>query len=129
MGKPFSLAELLSRVRAILRRRELDLRPSRPLRRVGDIEIDVARHRVVVAGRAVALTPSEFGLLALLAQEPERALTRREIVRNLSGSDHVGDPRVCDAHVVNLRRKVEEDPSNPRRVVTVRGVGYALRPA
>jgi two-component system response regulator RegX3 len=127
--KPYSLAEVLSRVRAILRRRELDLRPPQPLRRVGDIEIDEGRHRVTVAGRAVGLTPSEFQLLSLLAQEPERAFTRREIVRHLSQSDYVGDERVCDAHVANLRRKIERDPSDPARIVTVRGVGYALRRA
>jgi two-component system response regulator RegX3 len=125
--KPFSMAELLSRVRAILRRRELDLRPPSLVRRVGDLEIDLGRHRVLIGRDAVSLTPSEFKLLSLLAREPERAFTRREIVQHLSQSDYVGDERVCDAHIANLRRKVERDPADPERIVTVRGVGYALR--
>ncbi len=125
--KPFSMAELLSRVRAILRRREIDRRSPLPVRRIGDIEIDLARHRVRVADEAAALTPSEFTVLALLAQEPGRVFTRREIMRHLWQSDHVGDERVCDAHISNLRHKIEHDPTSPERIVTVRGVGYALR--
>jgi two-component system response regulator RegX3 len=128
VAKPFSMAELLSRVRAILRRRHLDLRSPLPVRHIGDIEIDLARHRVRVGGEPAALTPSEFAVLALLAQEPGRVFTRREIMRHLWQSEHVGEERVCDAHVSNLRHKIERDPTSPERVVTVRGVGYALRP-
>jgi DNA-binding response OmpR family regulator len=128
VGKPFSLAELLSRVRAILRRRRLDLQPSLPVRRVGDMAIDLSRHRVRIGERTVDLTPAEFRLLALLAEEPGRVFSRREIIRRLWQSEYVGNERVCDAHVSNLRHKIEADPSNPERVVTVRAIGYVLRP-
>jgi two-component system, OmpR family, response regulator RegX3 len=126
--KPFSVAELVARVRAILRRRELDRALAADLRRVGGLELDFRRHEVRVDGRTVELTPMEFRLLALLADEPERAFGRRELVRQLWESDHVGDERACDAHVVNLRRKIERDPAEPERLVTVRGVGYKLVP-
>jgi Transcriptional regulatory protein, C terminal len=95
---------------------------------VGDIDIDLAEQRVVVGGRDARLTLSEIRLLAFLAAHPGRARTRREILGHLWHSDHVGDLRACDAHIANLRRKIERDPSRPERVVTVRSVGYALRP-
>ena len=94
---------------------------------VGDLDIDLAEQRVVVAGRDAHLTPSEIRLLAFLAEQPGRARTRREILGHLWHSDHVGDVRACDVHIANLRRKIERDPSRPERVVTVRSVGYALR--
>ena len=124
--KPFSMAELVSRVRAMLRRRELDRRTETRLQRVGGLELDAARHEVTVDGRPVRLTRSEFRILRLLASEPERVFERSEIMRELWDSDHVGDRRACDVHVSNLRRKVEADPDKPTRVVTVRGVGYKL---
>jgi DNA-binding response OmpR family regulator len=124
--KPFSMIELVSRVRAILRRRELDRGSSRPRLRVGGIELDLGRHEVRVDGRAVRLTPSEFKVLVLLAEEPERVFTRREIMQHLWQSEYVGDQRACDIHVSNIRRKIEADPGDPRRLLTVRGVGYKL---
>jgi two-component system response regulator RegX3 len=126
VGKPFSLAELISRVRAILRRRHLDLGPARPIRRVGDVVIDFAWHRVLVAGEPVSLTPTEFRLLALLAQEPGRAFTPRQILRHLWQSDYVGHDGACKAHISNLRQKLDSEPGGPQRILTVRGVGYAL---
>jgi two-component system response regulator RegX3 len=75
----------------------------------------------------VELTPSEFRLLAILVQEPERAFARGELLRRLWRTDYVGDERACDSHVVNLRRKIERDPARPERIVTVRGHGYKLR--
>ena len=127
--KPFSMAELLSRVRAVLRRRELDLRATgSALMRIGRLEIDPVRHTVRVDGDTVRLTPSEFKLLALLAGEPERVFTRREVMQHLWDSTYVGDQRACDIHMSNLRRKVERDPDNPEQLVTVRGVGYKLVP-
>jgi two-component system, OmpR family, response regulator RegX3 len=125
--KPFSVAELVSRVRAILRRRELDRRgdPTGVVE-IGGLRLDLVRHRVVVDGRTLDLTPSEFRILALLASEPERVFTRRQIMEHLWESPYVGDERACDVHVSNLRRKVERDPSNPERIVTVREVGYRL---
>ena len=128
--KPFSTAELISRIRAILRRRELDrvAGPTTELR-VGGIAIDVARHEVKVDGARVPLTPSEFRLLLLLAEQPERAFTRQQIMEHLWQTPYVGDARACDAHISNLRRKVERDPAHPERIVTVREVGYKLVPA
>jgi two-component system response regulator RegX3 len=127
--KPFSMAELLSRIRAVLRRRELD-RSARAgaLQMVGGLRIDFARHSVEVDGRPVRLTPSEFKLLALLAAEPERVFTRRQIMEHLWETQYVGDARACDVHVSNLRRKLERDPAHPDRIVTVREVGYKLVP-
>ena len=125
--KPFSMAELVGRVKALLRRRELDRGLDSP-RRVGGLELDMTRHRVLVEGRAIDLTPSEFRLLSLLAERPERVFSRREIMEHLWDSGYVGAERACDIHVLNLRRKVENDPGNPERIVTVRGVGYTLMP-
>ena len=126
--KPFSMAELVSRVRAILRRRDLDRGFAAPLLRVGELEIDLVRHEVRVRGEPVDVTPTEFRLLALLAREPERVFTRRQIMQELWQSAHVGDQRACDIHVSNLRRKLERDPARPERIQTVRGVGYRLAP-
>jgi two-component system, OmpR family, response regulator RegX3 len=124
--KPFSVAELVSRVRAILRRRELDRAVGVGIRRVGSLELDVNRHEVRVDEKTIRLTPSEFRLLAFLAQEPEHVYTRREIMQHLWDSTYVGDQRACDIHVSNLRRKIEDTPGRPQRLVTVRGVGYKL---
>jgi two-component system response regulator RegX3 len=124
--KPFSMAELIGRVRAILRRRELDRGGTGRTLRVGSLELEPLRHEVRVNGEPKRLTPSEFKLLMLLAEEPERVFSRREIMQHLWDSDYVGDQRACDIHISNLRRKLEEDPANPERIVTVRGVGYRL---
>ncbi len=125
--KPFSIAELVSRVRAILRRRQLDRSASGGVvHRVGGLTLDLVRYGAEVDGRAVNLTRSEFKLLALLAAEPERVFSRREIMQHLWESSYVGDQRACDIHVSNIRRKIERDPSRPDRLLTVRGVGYRL---
>ena len=124
--KPFSMAELMSRVRAIVRRCELEASRRNPVRVVGGIRIDLGRHEVSVDGRSVYLTGSQFKLLALLAEEPGDVVTREEIMRRLWESDYVGNDHVCDVHISNLRSKVEHDPSQPRRILTVRGVGYRL---
>ena len=126
--KPFSMAELISRVRTLLRRRELDRMAAGGVRQAGDIRIDFARHQVTVAGELVHLTRSELRLLTLLSAEPERVFSRREIMEHLWQSPYVGDERACDIHISNLRRKIELDPRNPVRIVTVRGVGYTLVP-
>jgi two-component system response regulator RegX3 len=125
VAKPFSVHELVSRARAILRRRRLDQGERRGARRVGDVELDLLRHDVRVAGRPVRLTPTEYRLLVKLA-ESDRAFGRRELLEAAWDTVFVPDPRSCDVHVANLRRKVEDDPANPRRVLTVRGVGYRL---
>ena len=127
--KPFSMAELVSRVRAILRRRSLDRAAAGMTREVGGMRLDVGEQTVVVDGRPVDLTQSEFRLLELLSREPDRAFTRNEIVEHLWRSPHMSGSRTCDAHVKNVRRKIEADSARPARLVTVRGVGYMLRRA
>jgi DNA-binding response OmpR family regulator len=125
--KPFSPRELVSRVRAIFRRQELE-RQSRegPVRSVGVVQIDLARHEVRVGENVVRLTPSEFKVLALLAAKPDRVFSRREILQHLWSSTYVGDEHACDVHMSNLRRKIEQDPERPKYLVTVRGAGYKL---
>jgi len=127
--KPFSTAELLSRVRAILRRRELDrANGGSTVRRLGGLHIDLGRHEVLADGERVHLTLSEFKVLALLAEQPEAVVSRRELMQHLWASEHVGDEHACEVHISNLRRKIERDPSRPERLVTVRGMGYKLVP-
>jgi DNA-binding response OmpR family regulator len=124
--KPFSTRELASRIRAVLRRGELERSAGGASVRAGDVTIDLASHKVVVAGREVRLTPSEFKVLALLAAEPNRVFSRWQIMEHLWDAPYVGTARAADVHVSNLRRKVEEDPADPKRVVTVREAGYKL---
>ena len=122
--KPFSMPELISRVRAILRRRELDRRAV--VRKVGGVELDLERRIARVEGENVPLTPSEFRLLAYLMANAGRVCTRRELMQHLWESNYVGDERAVDVHVANLRRKIESDPQDPSHIVTVRGAGYIL---
>jgi two-component system response regulator RegX3 len=124
--KPFSVAELVSRVRALLRRRELDRRRSGAVRDLGGLHLDIARQSVSVDGGPLQLTRSEFRLLMMLSSDPGRVFTRDELIRHLWQSDFVGDRRAIDVHVSNLRRKIEAEPRRPRRLLTVRGVGYKL---
>jgi DNA-binding response OmpR family regulator len=124
--KPFSIAELVSRVRALLRRRALDLSRNSGVRTVGGLRLDVNHHAATIEDRPLQLTPSEFRLLSLLATEPGRVFTREELVRHLWQSDFLGDRRAIDVHISNLRRKLELNPRQPRRLVTVRGSGYKL---
>ena len=125
--KPFSMAEVVARVRALLRRRDLDNAGFGARLAVGDLVVDLVAHQVTVDADVVPLTAFELKLLALLASEPERVFSRRDIMRHLWDSDHVGDERSADLHVSNIRHKIERDPANPRRLVTVRGAGYKLQ--
>ena len=115
-----------SHARASLRRRRQALETAGSPLRVGDMDIDLVHHNVMIGGHAVGLTPSEMRLLLFLAEQPGRARSRREILQYLWHSEHVGDERACDVHVSNLRRKIERDASRPERLITVRGYGYAL---
>jgi len=124
--KPFSALELVGRVRALLRRRELDQNDITPVRRVGALRIDIARHEVSVEGRSVTLTPSEFKVLLALANRPEQVVSKRAILEDLWETSHVGDEHACDVHISNLRRKLETDPAQPERIITVRGAGFKL---
>jgi DNA-binding response OmpR family regulator len=126
--KPFSLVELASRVRALLRRRELDRRPVAAPATIehAGITIDLARHTVLVDGEPLHVTRSEFKVLSLLASRPGEVFSRRQIMEYLWDSTYVGDARACDVHIANLRRKIEPDPARPTRIVTVRAAGYRL---
>jgi len=123
--KPFSPKELVARVRAVLRRAEAARAPSNVLR-VRDLELDVGRMRVSVAGRQVELTATEFQLLAAMARQPGRVFTRSQLLDALHGVAFESYERAIDAHVKNIRRKLEPDPRAPRYLVTVFGVGYRL---
>jgi two-component system, OmpR family, response regulator RegX3 len=124
--KPFSVRELLGRVRAQLRRRELDRAPSAETTRIeaGPVTIDLMRHVVTVRGQPINLTRSEFQLLRLLAGHPGEVFRRHQIMEELWQTEFDGDVRACDVHISNLRQKVERDAQRPELVVTVRGVGY-----
>src|SRR5215204_7485094 len=127
--KPFSVRELLGRVRAQLRRRELDRTSSAREGKTidaGPVRIDLARHLVMIRGEPVNLTRSEFQVLRLLAERPGQVFSRLEIMEELWQSEFSGDVRACDVHISNLRQKVERDPQEPELVLTVRGVGYRL---
>jgi len=121
--KPFSPKELVARVRAVLRRVGGDLAHA-DLIRVGDVELDVPRMRVTVGGHRVDLTPTEFQLLATLARQPGRIMTRAQLLDAVHGVAFESYERAIDAHVKNIRRKLEPDPRAPRYVETVFGVGY-----
>jgi len=124
--KPFSVRELLGRVHAQLRRRELDRSPLAESTRIeaGPVSLDLVRHVVTVRDAPVSLTRSEFQLLRLLAGNPGHVFRRHQIMEELWQTEFDGDVRACDVHISNLRQKVERDPQRPELVVTVRGVGY-----
>lgn len=119
--KPFKPKELVARVRARLRRR--DDEPDELLE-VGDLVIDVPGHAVSRNGSEIALTPLEFDLLLALAQRPKQVFSREELLEKVWGYRHSSDTRLVNVHVQRLRSKIEQDPENPRIVLTVRGVGY-----
>jgi DNA-binding response OmpR family regulator len=121
--KPFSPRELVARVRAILRRIDRQDEPGDRIE-VGAVSIDIARMRVAVAGRTVELTPTEFQLLTTLARQPGRIFTRSQLLDSIHGLAFESYERAIDAHVKNLRRKLEEDAARPKYVLTVYGVGY-----
>jgi DNA-binding response OmpR family regulator len=123
--KPFSMTELVIRARAMLRRQELDRSVGQRVVSVGDLSIDLARHEVQVNGNQLRLTPTETRLLTLLASE-DRAFSRREILEHVWETVFVPDERSCDVHIANLRHKIEDDPGQPTRILTVRGFGYRL---
>ena len=121
--KPFSPRELVARVRAILRRGPAVAAAALLVERAG-VRLDPARHEAIVRGAAVTLTPREFELLLALVRAPGRVFTRTELIERALGHDFEGLDRTIDVHVRNLRRKIEADPSAPRLVETVPGVGY-----
>ena len=134
VSKPYRIRELVARMRAVPRRQPaetvaLDVETRRE---VGDVSLDSSRHEVTIRGHDVSLPLKEFELLALLLENAGRVLSRDLLIDRVWGHDYVGDTKTLDVHVKRLRAKVEDDPSNPSRIVTIRGLGYkyeAPRPA
>jgi two-component system OmpR family response regulator len=129
MTKPFSLRELLARVRAMLRRAKMvETQPvvEEALLKVGDIKVDIARHQASKGATTLELTPKEFDLLAFLARNKGFVFSRDQLLEKVWGYDFAGDTRTVDVHIRWLRQKIEMDPSNPKHLVTIRGTGYKL---
>ncbi|MCY3576897.1 MAG: response regulator transcription factor [bacterium] len=125
--KPYRLRELISRMRSLLRRSRWTAE-SETFRgdvvEVGDVAVDAERHEVFVRGQQIELPLKEFDLLEMLLTNAGRVLTRDALIDQVWGSDYVGDTKTLDVHVKRLRSKIEDDPSKPRRIVTIRGMGY-----
>jgi DNA-binding response OmpR family regulator len=124
--KPFNPRELVARVRAVLRRSGANAEPTSGPLRAGSLVIDLAGHAAVLEGRALDLTPTEFDLLTVFVQHPGRAFSRLELLDRVQGDAYEGYERTIDAHIKNLRAKLDDDPRRPRFIQTVFGVGYKL---
>ncbi|WP_262847758.1 response regulator transcription factor, partial [Sphaerisporangium corydalis] len=127
--KPFSSRELVARIRAVLRRQGDAEEIEQAVLAAGPVRMDVDRHIVAVRGLQVQLPLKEFELLEVLLRNAGRVLTRGQLIDRVWGADYVGDTKTLDVHVKRLRAKVEADPSNPRCILTVRGLGYKFDPA
>lgn len=125
--KPFSPREVLARVRAVLRRSTGEVQNQDQERiKIGELEIDLAKHEVKKAGLAIQLTPTEFKILEAMAKSPGRVFTRLQLIDYVQGYSFEGYERTVDAHIKNLRQKIEDNPKSPTYVVTVFGVGYRM---
>jgi two-component system response regulator RegX3 len=129
VSKPYRLRELVARMRAALRRSAsggaaVTADTDVDVLEIGDVRLDVERHEVVIRGEDVRLPLKEFELLELLLENAGRVLTRDTLIMRVWGADYVGDTKTLDVHIKRLRAKVEEDPASPRRIVTIRGLGY-----
>lgn len=135
MAKPFSMRELIARVKAMLRRVRLvreevnqagdrETKPKNEILEFGNLRIDMTRREITVDGEVVAFKPKEYELLTFFAQHQGQVLSREFILERVWGWDFIGDSRTVDVHVRWLREKIEQDPANPRRIITVRGAGY-----
>lgn len=135
LAKPFSMRELIARVKALLRRVRLireeaavrdgeDGKPKPETLDFGNLQIDMTRHEIKIDDKVVAFKPKEYELLTFFAQHQGQVLSREFILERVWGWDFIGDSRTVDVHVRWLREKIEQDPGNPRRIITVRGAGY-----
>jgi DNA-binding response OmpR family regulator len=125
--KPFSLGEIIARVKARLRRSEVDLEARDESITIGEITIDRSRQRLVVRGETVALAPKEFRLLHVLMENRGRIVTRQMLLEKVWGYDFEGEHQTISVHIRWLREKIEVDPNNPRHIITVRSRGYMFR--
>lgn len=121
--KPFSHRELVARIRAVLRRGQDEILVPDVIQ-VGGVRMDTERHQVLVDGEEVRFALREFELLELLLRNAGRVMTRGQLIDRIWGSNYVGDTKTLDVHIKRLRSKIEQDPSNPERLITVRGLGY-----
>jgi len=127
--KPYSPRELVARIRAVLRRNAVEVvEAAAPTLSAGPVRMDVERHVVSVSGETVPLPLKEFELLELLLRNAGRVLTRGQLIDRVWGADYVGDTKTLDVHVKRLRSKIEPEPSAPRFLITVRGLGYKFEP-
>ncbi len=128
--KPFDVDVVLARVKAVLRRTEKNISEEKANQHiiVGDLEIDNEAHTVLRDGQPLELSPREFDLLFLLASQPEKVFSTEELLSQIWGAEFIGQPQVVYVHIRWLRQKLEDDPDQPKRILTVRGVGYKLFP-
>ncbi|MBM7561066.1 response regulator transcription factor [Fusibacter tunisiensis] len=133
IGKPFRTRELISRLKAVIRRsnarnlsNESDLEESSALKR-GELELNAKTHQIFKQGEEVFLTLKEFELLEKMMQSPERVFTRDELLESIWGYDYMGETRTVDVHIRQLRKKIETDDKNPEKIITVRGIGYKFK--
>ena len=130
LTKPFSVDELLARVRAVLRRAQFSVRENgqglQPTMTTGELTIDFSQHLVALAGKEVALTPTEYSILAYLAQNAGRIVTQDLLLEHVWGSEYLGEGHMLQVNINRLRRKIETDPTHPRYILTKVGVGYSL---
>jgi two-component system OmpR family response regulator len=126
MTKPFSMRELLARIRAMLRRTKLLLKSEEASIKIGNLEIDIARHRASLSRKVLELSPKEFDLLAFLAKNKSLVFSREQLLEKVWGYDFAGDTRTVDVHIRWLRQKIESNPTHPQHLVTIRGTGYKL---
>jgi two-component system response regulator RegX3 len=125
--KPYSSRELIARIRAVLRRGEIqDAGGDESTLEVGPVRMDTDRHIITVNGEQVAIPLKEFELLEFLMRNAGRVLTRMQLIDRVWGSDYVGDTKTLDVHIKRLRAKIEKDPANPEHIQTVRGMGYKM---
>lgn len=126
--KPFSMRELLARVKSVLKRTTIERKATESrILAFGDLVIDLMGHEVTVSGGTVDLSSKEFDLLRMLATHPGQVLTREQLVNLVWGNDFYGDSRTVDVHIRWLREKIETDPGEPKYILTIRGVGYKFR--
>nr|WP_221380676.1 response regulator transcription factor [Actinoplanes polyasparticus] len=125
LAKPYSPRVLMARIRSLLRRATALPGPT-GLRLIGSLMVDPGRHEISVGGRRIECTRSEFAIIEAMSEQPERVFTRQQLLTVTSGFERSATPRAVDVHVLNLRRKIEQDPRRPALLVTVYGVGYKL---